>query len=368
LGKSTFTIDLAARVSTHSPMADGSRGEADAKGVLIVNGEDGLADTMVPRLAAAQADMASVHFLDAVPYVTDDGKILQRPVSVPADLLAVERAIKDYVVAVVVIDPLAAFLDESINSYRDSDVRRALFPLARLAERSGAAILLVRHLNKTPMGNPLYRGGGSIGIIGAARSGLLIAVDPKDENRRVMAVTKSNLSSKPPALAFHLIPDDLHACARIVWDGPCKFKASELLNPLIERENSDQPVIPSVVAAGAVVFQILRNGPRKVQDVRAEVKAAGLSWRMAEHVRQDTPWVRPRKYGRPGAEQGWIWELTPEGWQQFDPGASSGNGHGAFGEDARHAPREEAGQAEETTGPPVYPRARDGDLGENQAG
>lgn len=320
LGKSTFTMDLAARVTTRSPMADLAKSEADNQGVVIVNGEDGLADTMVPRLDAAGADKREVEFFDAVWCQSEDGKFTQRGVTIPHDLTGLRRAIERATAALVIIDPLAAFLDEGINSYRDSDIRRALFPLARLAEITGAAILLVRHLNKAPGGNVLYRGGGSIGIIGAARSGLLIAADPKDENVRVLAVTKSNLSRKPPALAFHLYPDDEHNCARIAWDGACGYKASDLLDPhLVEHEEPEREPLPSVVKSGSVIFEILQRGPRKVQDIREELRAAGCSWRSAERVRDDTSWVQPRHYGHPGTEQGWIWQLSDEAWAFFGP-------------------------------------------------
>src|SRR5438094_119722 len=78
----------------------------------------------------------------------------------------------------------------------------------RLPERTGAAVVAIRHLSKLASRNPLYRGGGSIAFIGAARSGLLIARDPDDSTgaRRVLASTKSNLGPPPPALAYHLVP------------------------------------------------------------------------------------------------------------------------------------------------------------------
>ena len=86
-----------------------------------------------------------------------------------------------------------------VNSNRDQDVRRALTPLKQMAERTGTAIVLVRHLNKTPGGNPLYRGGGSIGIIGAARSGLVVGRHADDDELRVLAGQKNNLSLPPKA-------------------------------------------------------------------------------------------------------------------------------------------------------------------------
>src|SRR5262249_61214174 len=106
----------------------------------------------------------------------------------------------------VVVDVLAAYLSGQVDSYRDADVRRALHPLARLAEETGSVVLVLRHLSKSGGTNALYRGGGSIGIIGAARVGLLAAIDPEDDGRRVLAVTKSNLAAIPSALAYRLAP------------------------------------------------------------------------------------------------------------------------------------------------------------------
>ncbi len=93
----------------------------------------------------------------------------------PPNLWALDLPLKKQRSAVV--DPLTAYLGAEVNAHRDTDIRRALFPLGRLAEETGAAVLVVRHLNKGGSSNPLYRGGGSIGIIGAARSGLLVAKD-----------------------------------------------------------------------------------------------------------------------------------------------------------------------------------------------
>jgi hypothetical protein len=84
-------------------------------------------------------------------------------------------------------------------------VRSLLLPLAKMADDTGAAVLVVRHMNKGGGQNALYRGGGSIGIIGAARAGILAAPDPQDESRRVVAVTKSNLAEMPPALTYRVL-------------------------------------------------------------------------------------------------------------------------------------------------------------------
>ena len=114
--------------------------------------------------------------------------------TIPDDLSAIERAIAEVGARLVIIDPLVAFFGRAVHAYRDHDVRRALTPLAALADRAGAAVLAIRHLNKTRMARAKYRGVGSIGIIGAARSALLVARDPEDPSRRLLAPVIEELS------------------------------------------------------------------------------------------------------------------------------------------------------------------------------
>jgi hypothetical protein len=91
-----------------------------------------------------------------------------------------------------------------VNS--DQEVRQALVPLAKLADETGSAIVLVRHLRKAG-GSAIQRGGGSIGIAGQARSVLAVARDPDDSERRLLTVTGGNVGpeSESPTLAFRLV-------------------------------------------------------------------------------------------------------------------------------------------------------------------
>ena len=181
-----MTTDLAARVTAGLDLPDGT--PTDAAGAVIVSAEDGAADTIRPRFDAAGGNPTRACLLgDEEPFV------------IPDDIPRLERAVRQVGAALVVIDPIMAFLSGEVNSNRDQDVRRALTPLKQMAERTGAAIVLVRHLNKTPGGNPLYRGGGSIGLIGAARSGLVVGRHADDDELRVLAGQKNNLSLPPKA-------------------------------------------------------------------------------------------------------------------------------------------------------------------------
>jgi hypothetical protein len=174
LGKTVMTIDCAARVSVGCQWPDGA--PCVEGGVVICSAEDGLADTIRPRLDAAGGDPEKVLALGTL---MEDGN--ERLISIPEDISAIEQGIERVDAAAVFIDPLMAFLSGRHNAHKDQDVRRALAPLAGLAERTGVAVAVVRHLNKATGGNPLYRGGGSIGIVGAARSALLVAKHPEEQ-------------------------------------------------------------------------------------------------------------------------------------------------------------------------------------------
>lgn len=217
VGKSTLSLDLAARVSCGARMPDGARGALPGP-VILVSAEDSLAHTVRPRLEAAGAALQHCHALQAV-YTQEQP--LGRPLRLPTDNGALHRAILNLSAALVIIDPLMSFIDAEINSSIDQDVRKVLWPLAQTAEQTGCAILIVRHLTKGSTGGPaIYRGGGSMGIIGAARSGLAAYVDPEDPSaqRRVLAQIKSNLGRKSAPLDYFINADPKTGVGRVTWD------------------------------------------------------------------------------------------------------------------------------------------------------
>jgi hypothetical protein len=272
LGKSTITLNLTARLSTGSPFPDGARPEGSYK-VLLLSAEDGVEDTIVPRLEVAGANLANVDILDHV----NDGSG-PRPVELPGDLARVRKLVEDEGHALVVIDPLMAFLGGEVNAHRDQDVRRALYPLKLMAEATGCAVVAVRHLNKMTGASALYRGGGSIGIVGAARGGLLVAPDPDDKGRVVLAVSKSNLAKFPPSLAYHVVGDELYDTARIVWEGPSTHTAEDLLGRPLERPAEAQD------DAEAFLARELAKGPRQRQELYDLAEVAGLAWRTVQRA------------------------------------------------------------------------------------
>lgn len=301
LGKSMLTLDLAGRVSTGRPMP-GESGTRTPRGVVILSAEDDPARTIRPRLEAANADLSRI----AIVVIKEPDGTLRDPTIAAHDLRAIEQAITQVDAVMVVIDPLMAYLPDAVNANRDHDIRRSLSLLSDLAERTGAAIVVVRHLRKSAAdGNPLYRGGGSIGIIGAARAGLLVAPDPDDESgqRRILAVTKQNLAPEPPALAFTLEVPEGAEHPRLAWHGTTAHRAADLL-----RIPDHEDGAPERRDAEAFLLDLLAAGPMPAKQVQAEAKEALLAWRTVRRA-QERLGIQPRKVGRPGAPQAWLWGL-----------------------------------------------------------
>ncbi len=128
-------------------------------GVVLLSAEDDPSATIAPRLRAAGADLARMDVRGADEWDAATGQQFSGLFLVPRDIPLLEEIIQRRAARLVVIDPLMAYLDGKVNSWRNhQDVRAALAPLAALAEHTGAAILILRHLNKAAGGNALYRG------------------------------------------------------------------------------------------------------------------------------------------------------------------------------------------------------------------
>ena len=227
--------------------------------------------------------------------MTDD-EGLQRPISIPQDVPIIEEGIRRVGAVLVVIDPLMAFFGADIDSYKDQNVRRALAALASLGERTGAAIVIVRHLNKSGGKTPIYRGGGSIGIIGAARSGMMVGEDPDDENLRVLAPVKSNLAAPAPSLSFALEEAE-NGAVRVRWLGETDVAATDLLSAPRDEDSS------ALGEARNFLVDLLQDGAVPYAEVEAAAEQAGITMRTVKRARQDLG-VESHREGESGRQGG----------------------------------------------------------------
>ncbi len=305
LGKSTLYCDLAARITTGRTWPDAPDAPpGEPAAVVIVTCEDGIADTIRPRLEEAGADLTRVHVIQAV----REGEDLTVP-RLPDHIDAIEAVVRETGAALLVVDPIMAHLGDRINAHRDADVRRALTPLALLCERCGCAGLVVRHLNKMPGGDPLYRGGGSIGIIGQARIGLLLASHPEHETAdgvRVLATTKANVGAWRPSLVLRLAGSERDPDTAVIrWEGTTPLTARALLaRPKAERPRDE--------AADWLRERLTSAAdPVPARDLFAEAEARGISEITLRRARKSLGVVVEQVPPRPGGT--WYWSLPGAG-------------------------------------------------------
>lgn len=217
VGKSMLALDLAARISRGGPFPDASSTERP-QAAVILSGEDRASDTIRPRAEAAGADLERL-LVAAAP----DRGLLR----FPADLDRLDAVVRQHQAGLVIIDPLMAFLSPEVAPHSDPCVRGPLGGLAAIAACNDCTILMIRHLRKKAAAKSIHRGLGSIGILGVVRVGLLAAPHPSVPELHVLAVTKTNLGSRPPALGYRM-QETAPGRVGLKWTKPLGITADQL--------------------------------------------------------------------------------------------------------------------------------------------
>lgn len=278
LGKSTWSCMLAADVTVgdYGPAAN----------VLVANAEDSPEHVIVPRLVAAGADLARVEFFAV--WEKDGG---ERPFSLPDDVSALEAHAYGVGARLVIIDPLNAHLGDAVSAKSDHSVRRALAPLAGMAQRLGIAVVVVAHLNKAAGTDALYRVGGSIGFVGGARSLLLFTRDPddpdgEDGDRRALGHVKSNWGRIAPTLLYR------HEAAGIMVDGftvdtnrLAAAGESDIAGASLLGADGDDPPASKRERAEELLADMLGDGERhRAKEVKDAARRQGIPERTLQRA------------------------------------------------------------------------------------
>jgi hypothetical protein len=281
-------------------MPDGA--PVQAGGVVILSAEDGAADTIVPRLIAAGADLDHIVLVTGVQ--TDKGT---DELVLPEHLDAVRGAIATVNAVLVIVDPLNAYLTGTVNSWRDHDVRRALRPLATFAEETHTAVVVLRHVTKAEHKKAIHAASGSIGITGAARAEHLVAEDPDDADRNIFAPVKANLAPRQPSLAFRLEGTEIQtvaglcSVAKVDWCGESSHSADDLVSISDPEERS------ALAEAKEFLQDALTDGSRLADDVKREARQGGISGSTLKRAKRELKVKADRRgFGKGGA---WWWEL-----------------------------------------------------------
>ncbi|MBO4355803.1 MAG: AAA family ATPase [Clostridia bacterium] len=210
LGKTTIAMQIIAACTTGTTLPEMDTPN-EPFNCIYQTAEDGLADTIRPRLEKAGADLSRV-------FVIDDS---DKPLTLDDERIG--RAIRENNVKLLVIDPIQAYLGADKDMNRANEVRPVLSRLGKIAEETGCAILLIGHLNKNNYASASQRGLGSIDIIAAARSVLLVGAQKDDYNCRALCHIKSSLAPPSPSLSFTLGTEE-----GFKWNGVCDVTPDDL--------------------------------------------------------------------------------------------------------------------------------------------
>jgi hypothetical protein len=302
IGKSWLTCALACAVSQGHQLPGIE--PLTPENVLMLSAEDGLGDTLRPRLDTVGADVSRVLALNEPLTFDRQG------------LLKLQEGIVEYSPALVIIDPLFAFTGGKVDIHRANECRAISAPLAAIAERHNCAMVAVRHLGKSRGGgHALNAGIGSIDFTAAARSVLLVGRDSDNGNKRGIVQTKNNLAPIGAAIGFKVEGNNFH------WTGVSDLTAERIL----ASESNDEGR-SSINEAMDFLREMLADQPQPSNAIKSAARQAGISDTTLNRAKGRLG-VRAIKLGQPGADrQHWVWHLPVEGVQSpsedFQKGSS----------------------------------------------
>jgi hypothetical protein len=285
LGKSFVTLALATAVS----LGRGIPGQAPESpaNVLLLSAEDGLADTVRPRLDAMGANCTQILSLN------------KRVILDAAGCAALDEILTTEKPRLVVIDPLFAYTGAKVDINRANETRDIMARLASLAEKHGCAIVCVRHLTKGGRDKSIYRGIGSIDLTAACRSVLLVGADANDKTRRAIVQIKNNLAEMAEPIGYSLID------GQFAWTGVSDLTADQIL----ANEQSADDALP--LDEAIQFLKELLDGPMNQKDVKKAAQKAGIAERTLLRAKRKLR-VKSDKFGF-GADGCWIWRLPADG-------------------------------------------------------
>lgn len=314
-GKTTVALALAATVSSAGRWPDGQK--APLGSVLVWSGEDDLADTLAPRLRAAGADENRIFFVGGM---RRGGKI--QAFDPARDLPALATAAEEIGdVGMLVADPIVSALGQA-DSHKNSETRNALAPLVHLGQQLDAAVIGITHHSKGTAGrDPVERVTGSVAFGAVARIVLSAAKREQPEPgqaSRLLVRAKSNIGPDGGGFGYGLMqhagPDGIEA-STIAWAGPLEGTARALLAAAEPAEKAAGRPDSERGEAVDWLRDALSDGAVAVGELKADARAAGISWRTAQRAKDELG-VRSFREGAIGAGKGaggWFWTLPDQG-------------------------------------------------------
>ena len=299
-GKTTMVLQIIAKLTRGEPILLNKKSQKEAQqdseenlkqevlsqdnpiqpvNVIYQTAEDGLGDTIKPRLLAAGADCSRV-------LVIDDREQ-------PLTMLDVrlEEAIMQTKARMVVLDPIQGFLGTDVDMHRANEIRPLMKRVAVLAEKYHCAIILIGHMNKNSNGKSSYRGLGSIDFQAAARSVLIVGRLKDEPETRVMCHVKSSLAPEGKSVAFRLDKE-----TGFQWIGEYDISADDLLSGEARGQKSR--------IAKEFLLDILADGGMAQKKIEEEASKQGIKKKTLRNAKQELE-IDSVKRGNQ-----WFWILS----------------------------------------------------------
>jgi len=308
LGKSQVLIAAAATVTTGGAWPCGE-GRAPLGNVIILQAEDGAADTVIPRLMAAGADRERVQLITAV--VGPNGR---RGFNLQADLELLEKEIvrlRD--VRLAIIDPISSYLGPKVDSHVNAAVRGVLEPVGEMADRLRLAIVSNTHFTKGAGIKAINRFIGSIAFVAAARAAFVVTKDTEDESRCLFLPVKNNLARPGKGLAFRLEqrlvgdPSEGIEASSVAWESdPVTISVDQALQATDAQAGRQ---VQFGAEADDFLIDLLGSNSVPVTDIKTEATAAGMSWSTVRRAKDRLGVIAERESHGFASGGRWLWKL-----------------------------------------------------------
>jgi len=301
-GKTSIAVAMAATISSGGNFPDGK--SACPGSALIWSGEDDFEDTLLPRFMACGGVRSRFH---SVGGIYDENCAVQPfdPAIDMAALVAAASGLPD--LRLIIIDPVVSVV--AGDSHRNAEVRRALQPLAQLAEQTGAAVIGLTHLTKGTVGrDPLERITGSVAFGAVARLVWFTAKSNDADQPSRIVRAKSNIGPAGDGFEYDLHqvvfdPANGHKAQTIQWGKPLQGSAKDLIAELEGPETGTR--VSALEAAMAWLTEMLGTGTVRVTFLQEMAEAKGHAWPTVERAKKALGAVSVKQ----GAE-GWCWRMS----------------------------------------------------------
>jgi hypothetical protein len=297
-GKTFIALAIAAGF-TKGRTPDGER--CDPIAVLYLSVENAPAEVIRPRFDSLGGDAKRFYLLRGSTW-EQEGETVQGTISL-SDVGILDKALIQTGAKLIIVDPIQSYLGANIDLHRSNETRPVLDGLAKLAEKYGCAVLILRHLSKQGGGKAITRGLGSIDLSGAVRSEMLVGALPDDPESRALVHIKSNLGAYGPSLGYSIDAD-----GKFSWTGKSEITAGQMLE---EPSNSEDR--SAVDDAREWLADFLSEGSKEQPECRKKAADVGISFATLRRAK-DALRVRSHKATVRGA---WLWALPnpPQGAQ-----------------------------------------------------